>query len=542
MPGSGVSCACFLSQNMYTLHTFDNSKLTFTSLCALLYHLEDFKLGQNPYAENLEACSVEHDGEIYPLVMSSHFFVSVRIPVTDVVKQIEAWMDEMATAIFEPCGTPRLPAQMLREEWGAVQSLYGLCGNGLDVFDTLPTFPILHGQVPVHNLTQLLHRIWSKRMGYGVLGPEFAPGMGVNSRHDVHVAYALARGDDVPQRVIDQYKQLGQSERFDMRWMSALLENDALRGRFKSVEHLSAAHAAFHREGQKLDGSNVDATVSALAHLPESTSHAAVDDALYAAGFLKDAPPIEVLPREPDEPAFNDFACALREDLAQYRLHRSMKALDDRRASGNVSLRQYKRELAFLKANMVNEPWKWPNRVARALDRKDLPSLLSILDGSGNDVSQRAVEAAHGVKLRNVTAKERRRAIFAIAGFVDDAAVAAEEARLDKRKRELALEREFTDAHKAASEHSIRVDGGEVRSCASFVDDVIARGFNKLEAHGTGTKVKYYLSNMDSRHAYRVKKADGTYQYARLLLERLAAGQPVPAAQDCVTDVHHENA
>ena len=110
-----------------------------------------------------------------------------QVAATDAVKQIEAWMDEMATAIFEPNGTPRLPAQMLREEWGAVQSLYGLCGNGLDVFATQPTFPILHGQVPVHNLTQLLHRIWSKRMGYGVLGPEYAPGMGVNSRHDVHV-------------------------------------------------------------------------------------------------------------------------------------------------------------------------------------------------------------------------------------------------------------------------------------------------------------------------------------------------------------------
>lgn len=522
----GVSCACFLFKHMYSLHTFDGQKLAFPSMAAVLHHLEDFTLGSNPYAAHVADCHIEDNGICMPLFMARHYHVMVKIPAAaDVVSQVAGLINELDPLILFPDGTPRRPEQMLPTSWAMVLALGNACQTSTEVFTPQHDFPVMDGEYKVHCMESLFHRLWSTKMGYGHLGPRVSEEVGVNARHEIHVAYALLRGDSVPDEVIEAYKEkLLTSRHADPRWLPLLLELPEYRGAFKSEYHLAGITAAFHASGIGLNASILEAVKHVMRDVLPDATYAEVDDVLFDAGLVPALPTREV-PVYEQEAAFNDFAKTLHDDLRVYRTKNRIKYLDERRAQGALSKRAYQQCLDFENRVVEKDSMSWPNKVAQAIDSEDLPTLLRILDGSGNETSQRAVERAFKVKLRNVPAKERRLAIFGLAGFRTYEAVASEEERLAKVERERKELRELADARKAASNVNYMKDDGEKVPGDVFIEQAIATGCDEVVTTGKGFHTKHYLQNSKLKLGYEVHRKHGTYDFATLMLKRIAAGK-----------------
>lgn len=504
---------------MYSLHTFDGQKLAFPSMAAVLQHLEDFSLGSNPYASHVAECHIEHDGIRMPLFMAPHYHVMVKIPAAaEPVTQVAELINELDPLILFPDGSPRRPEQMLPIAWEMVQDLGNACQTSNEVFTPQHGFPVMDGEYKVNCLESLFHRLWSKKMGYGHLGPRVSEEVGVNARHEIHVAYALLRGDSVPAEVIEAYKEkLLTTRQADPRWLPVLLDVPESRGAFKSASHLAGVAAAFHASGIGLDASMLDAIKLALRYVLPDAMYAEVDDVLFDAGLVPALPAREVPVYEQDAP-FNDFAKTLHDDLRAYRTKTRIKYLDERRGQGTLSKRAYLQCLDFENRVLEKDSMSWPNKVAQAIDSEDLPTLLRILDGSGNETSQRAVERAFKVKLRNVPAKERRLAIFGLAGFATSEAVAAEEARLAEADRERKELRDLADARKAASNVNYLKDDGEKVPGDVFIEQAIATGCDEVVTFGKGFHSKHYLQNSKLKRGYEVHRKHGTYDFATLML------------------------
>ena len=63
---------------------------------------------------------------------------------------------------------------------------------------------------------------------------------------------------------------------------------------------------------------------------------------------------------------------------------------------------------------------------------------------------------------------------------------------------------------------------------ALYVDTLVSRGFNTIESRKKGAAQSYFLFNSSTGCGYPITNANGTFEYARLLLART----PAPAAQE----------
>lgn len=373
------------------------------------------------------------------------------------------------------------------------------------------------------NLSSLFHDAAIARFGFGSGGPAVAGGQ-VNGRHEVHVAYALLRNEDVPAVVMDDYRAMEHPFRYELEWAESLLNVPEIRGRL-SASRMQRVGSIMRHAKQSITAENIDAIVAATAGMPETADYIEVEDALFDAQIVSAEP----LPAMFDKPVaigqpLNDFAVRLRQLLADWRRDKALDRADMERAQGRMSARRHKLECEMALLSHGRESYEWPNRVAAAIAERDVAMLLNLLDtpDDQNRVSKQAVEEFHGVKLRGVKAKARRRAVFGLCGF--DEAAELEWERADAQ-RKLAKRREddAQRARDAAQSARYKRNDGTVIDGVTHVDDAIASGFSEIRNWRAGAILQYALVNPTLNEGRRLQAKDGTLAYARAVLERRAA-------------------
>lgn len=373
------------------------------------------------------------------------------------------------------------------------------------------------------DLSPLFHHAAVERFGFGAGGPP-APGSGVNARHEVHVAYALLRNEPVPDAVLDDYRGMERAFRYDLEWAEPLLNVVELRGRMPAEKHRWVASVM---RGAKLPITtlNVDAIVAAVAGLPAACDFVSVDDALFAAGILsaESLPPMFNEPVTLGTPA-NAFAERLRQILADSKRDKSLDRADMERTQGRTTARRHKLEREMALLSHGRETFEWANRMAVAIEQRHLSLLLEVLDSPDdrNRSSKRAVEEHYGAKLRGGNSKTRRRAIFALCGMDEAAQVAWESADTERK----AAQRKAEDAQRAkeaAQRTRYQRPDGVVIDGAQHVEAAIEEGFREIHDWRKGASKQYALVNPKLGEARTLRVKDGTLDYARAMLERLAA-------------------
>jgi hypothetical protein len=506
---------------MYQLTLPTGNEISFPTMGDVLYHLNNSQeKAHSPYLGQHDDMHLRIKGVIYPIVQNHNNGLSpdMRFCTDSPYVLMAQWISEAlryAKAVTEAVLPPYL---IRRSHWLAITSLSSIAYGVYSTFsaEQLNSEHVQDGKV-YSSLSYFHSAMFYRLFGYGHNGPAYGNGTDTNCRHEVHVCYALARGDHVPDVVLADYAD--RSFPHDAKWFVEVLRKPFLRGAFKSVEHLDALVHLLRGEGMELTVDNVGHFVGLLAALPGTAGRIAVDNCLYEAGILS----CRAQPARQDiGTPLNAFASRHRILLGQWKQKYRLKTLGKREEQTTVTLREYDFKRANIAMDVDRESFEWPNRVARALRDKHLVALLSILDGSQNEATKRAVEQECNVKLCDVTAQERRRAIFAIAGFVDDDAYLAEEERLKAEQKVREAEREFEQARNRASGSQIRMDGGQPMTCSEYVEALVRGGFNKIAASRRGACNSYYLTNVLTGESYPIGRPNGTLDYARLLLDQVA--------------------
>lgn len=510
---------------LFSSHIGYANVYSFETIGALLWFLNtDVKKTDNsPIWADTGKWMVQHHACTYELKKAGDNLYPV-VKSAPIKTMLGIWIDELLDVATDHGQRPtaKLPAQMTRANWDAIQALQ------FSAFDAMAKEldPINDSYAHQHQVGTL----FMTKFGYGLCGPKY-DGYQFNSRHEVHVCYALASGKVVPEEVIADYQADTERLRFDSAWFQHVVDKPFLRGQFKTISMLAALVMFLGGNAKKgtpdfLTEDNLPQIHAALEPLGQYDQFVvptvAVDDALFRAGLLAQRaqyvfPAAEIM----GEPC-SEFAEKLHLMLAQWKAKSELDRANEDYRTGKIATREFVWRSEYAANMVLYETYAWANRVAKAVEGKQLEGMLNILDGPGNETSQKAVEQHFGIKLRNVTAKQRRRALFELAGFKDDEAVRNEEARLAKLKKEREAENDRKSIIDRAASFNIRLDEGEVMTCALYVDTLIQRGFNQVQAQKKGRATNYYLMNPANRNAYPIGRANGTLEYANMLLEKQA--------------------
>ncbi|MDP2449101.1 MAG: hypothetical protein Q8Q74_22185 [Polaromonas sp.] len=467
-------------------------------------------------------------------IVQAHNHLGIRLPSEDGNCQalIDAYLDEVEPYGKDTNGRVKHPWEMTQGEWGALTSF----GS------------VLYGVIPWLSPTQRAQTcvtagaercgpldygldLFRRRMGFGHNGPTY-DGENTNSRHEVHVGYALAAGKPVPQAVIDEYLDQGEEVQYRDPWFEALLAKPFLRGRV-SRDRLAQLVTLLDWRGDGLANLTEEVAshaIEQIARLPASAGPIEVDNELYLAGILKVRTLNDSLSASDIGTPHNEFAATVRDLLvAEHRIAghlRVQKALDD----GNMTFREAAFARLLADSTERTATYCHANRLAKAIEAGDIGFLLDTLDGTGNDISKKAIESFFQTKLRNVKAAERRKAIFALAGHVTEQQMAAAEAELKVRReashaaREVIAEakrKKNADDHAKWKASSTKYKfEGKIMTGAEFVELIVSRGFLQLRTRKVGAVTHHYLGNTATSESYRLRVNDGTLDYAKLVLDR----------------------
>jgi hypothetical protein len=262
-----------------------------------------------------------------------------------------------------------------------------------------------------------------------------------------------------------------------------------------------------------------------MATLPEGASTVDVDDALHHSGYLKPYDLPAQRQSEPTEP-INGFAVVLQARLAEHLAAQREASLEARRS--NMSVRSYILEKELNAREAAERNFTYANKIAAAVESRDIEFLLDVLDNPRNVATSAAVEEHFGIKLKNVRAAERRKAIFRLAGYETPEAIAVAEAEIEQRAKQRRHIRAFTRERERAAAHKF-VFAGTNTDGAAIVDQLIEQGFNSIESKKSGAATLYYLCHPVTRKAFLLGRNMGTLDYARLALER----QALAVATEC---------
>jgi hypothetical protein len=318
--------------------------------------------------------------------------------------------------------TVRKPWQMLRLQWGALTAVgslsYGVFPGftqrvaGQHFRHTLPDGGVVEGQ-----LYECIGAEFRARYGFGTNGPAYGNGSDINSRHEIHLAYALALGKAVPQDVIGD--ALRMTEHFwDPVMLVPLLERPFLRGQF-SPNRLEQVLAIYERNGKRhITADNVEAIASAVVGLGIDASYTEVDDALFLAGLLPMEPTALAAPPAAAQP-LNELASKLAAQLHSDVAAKRIAFLDQQRQTGQISLREHARRTTVEKTYGPSTFQSHANKMVQALQQRDVGPLLAFLDTSEdmNRTSKRFAKEHFGLNTMRMRAAERRAAVFRYCGL-----------------------------------------------------------------------------------------------------------------------------
>ncbi len=486
-------------------------------------------------ADRMEVCTP--GGKIY-FVEQRYSQLGILMPpgqgqVQDIMNRM---FDEVMPYAQGELGTIKAPWQMTAAQWGAINAI-GSVAYGV--------YPCLSGEHHKQSCTTregnqrdvvgYVNSEFNARFGYGHNGPLY-DGQQTNSRHEIHVAYALARGDTVPEHVLAEYQDEEKVNAFSgLHWFSTLLKKPYLRGRI-SADRLSQLVTLLNSDRphvHEITVENAPFFIGLMNSLPAEATSVDFDNLLYEKGVLH-VRPMPVPAQEPNIGVpVNAFATELRKMQVEKRKRTQSKHIEEQMAKRNMTLREMHFQLKLVEGIDTWETHTWANRVAQAVESKNLVVLLDVLDGPSNDTTKRAIEKFYPVKLLNVSAAKRRRAVFALAGHVTDehyavaeaaykaerkATAEAQEAEKERKRNETRLE----DTRAVATGTNYRVNGVAMNG-AEFVEKIIREGYTQLDARKRGAVAQSILRNPQTSSFYKLKRKDGTLDYAEVLLEKETA-------------------
>lgn len=536
----------------FVVHLPDQSDLHFRSVPDLLVGLNRHK---NPdsavkaFMSSLGSIEISADnGCLYkPVAYGGYIGIEMRPedgPAQDIVDQMFADVYDYAR---KPDGSLREVWEMTADQWDAI-SIIGSVGYGC--------YPLLSTEHRKQRCTthegndcrveDYIHTEFHRKFGYGHNGPVLPSGT-TNSRHDVHVGYALAQDKPIPDEVIQEYTDPQKWPRYDQAWFGPCIQKPFMRGRMHP-ERLRMLINATKDKGWvpgEITVENFPAFVALLNQLAADASYVAVDDLLYRAGVLA-VVPMPTYPEADIGKPHNVFSEHLRKCLIARDEERDRKHIVDERGAGRITLR----EIAWKEQLIARLPqvtsYIYANKIAVALEAKDLDTLIETLDRAEdtNVTTKRAVETFYKVKLRNVKAAERRRTVFALCGFdTQQSYLDAEKdykersenakAQRENRYQSNTLEERLASARRVAALRSFSISGTTMDG-AKFIDSARAQGFTSLQTRMRGAVATYVLANPATSSHYRLRVADGTVDYARILQEYEEAQKESASAADPV--------
>lgn len=501
------------------------TRTTLSGVLVLLNHEPGPKPGMR--AEDIAVRHVER-GAIPVLRLPSGQF-AVR-PPGDAKAILTSILDEIDRFIVRPDGKVLRPHEMSRASWQAVNAAGRLAVFTNEVVDPGGISRPASGNLDLFAVNepfdayQFVGGEFHRRFGYGINGPEYSPGAGVNSRHEVHVAYALQRGEPVRDCILNAYRRDGDfvgAGRNDLHWLATLIEVSALRGAL-SANKLQALCSVMHHDKLTITARNAARLIALVKPLPDDCTHVDVDNALYADQVVPPhSAPLGKAPTGDDAEPVSPLAARLHALIGAKRYSEHVERAAAERSKGNLSERCYQRDMAMAAVERDHASFGWPNRFALAVLQRDIATLLQVLDtpNDRNTSSKRALREVCGVVLTGVPAVTRRRRIFEMCGFSESEqrqwelqALAAKSERLQEQDAECARKRA------EASRWNLN---GNLMNGRKYVDLCIAEGFSQIGHIPRGSARVYYIEQLGTRTIRRLQAKDGTLDYARARLAKI---------------------
>lgn len=316
-----------------------------TTLAGVLQYLNDDRDGKAaPRVDDIALRHVER-GAIR-VVKLGHGKFAVR-PQGTRRAILSMILDEVDRFIVRVGGKILRPHEMSRAAWGAVVAAGRLAYFPEEAIDMseddagplFQTVDLFEDQGPF-DITAFVCGEFVRRFGYGTNGPLYHPAASPNCRHEVHVAYALMRGEKVRDCIINTYRDNPHHTRSEP-WMQPLIEVPALRGSL-SPSVLQALCRVIRGEKLEITPHNAPRLLAAVRNVPSDGGYVAVDDALFAAGLVppRTMPTPKPLEGENARPAtklaarIHGLICERQYQEAVKRRPRSAKG----RGSANASL------------------------------------------------------------------------------------------------------------------------------------------------------------------------------------------------------------
>lgn len=427
-------------------------------------------------------------------------------------------IDEVDRDVMRVDGVLRAPHEMSYFDWMAVVSV------GSAAYNVFPCFP---GTTDAEvDFMTLCTEEYFRRFGHSHCGPTY-DGQQTNSRHDVHVAYALMYGKFVPEHVVAWYRDgAGQrkSKASDLGGFDIVLAAPELRGSLTPEQFRFLG--LFVREQAPEAASELPLTVTALkpyvdvlSRLGAGATYVDADNALTAAGLLQVQPrpetTMEVHPT--DTSTLSEPVRELYAMLTDARFEAQVKRLDNDRSKGQVTEREYLRQMAIAKDARLTASPKFAVEMVAAIENRDVDYLLNVLDqADGNEISKAFMAKRYGVKIKGLNRQRRRAAIYSFCGF-SAGQQADREANLTSMKNSRQQDRAAKEATELAERVNVRTPSG-IKSMRQFVDDAVADGFSELIKHRNG-KFQWNLFNPKTHMAMGLSVAHGGLAYAREALK-----------------------
>ncbi|RDK11710.1 hypothetical protein [Cupriavidus lacunae] len=518
---------------MYVITTGPERVETRTTLAGVLAFL-NLESAPKPglRAEDLAVRHVER-GAI-PVVRLPSGQFAVR-PAGDTKAILTSIMDEVERFIVRPGGKVLRPHEMSRSSWQAVYAAGRLAVFTSEAVDPdqvvnleSPNLDLFAVAEPF-NAYDFVNAEFHRRFGWSTNGPAYVPGAGTNARHEVHVAYALQRGEPVRDCILNAYRKDGDAAdagHHDLHWLPTLIAVPALRGAL-SAHKLQALCAVMRHDKLAITALNAALLIALVKPLPDDCTYAAVEDALFAARVI---PPLALPAGRPstgeDANPVSPLAARLHALVGAKRHTERIARAQAERAKGGLSERGLHREMALAAMERDHGSFSWPNRFALAVLQRDIATLLQTLDtpNDRNTSSKRALREECGVVLTGVPAATRRRRIFEMCGFSESEQWRWEAQALTARSERLqAADAEW--ARKRAEESRWKLDG-LLMNGREYVDLCIREGFSQIRHFPRGSARVYYIEQPATRTIRRLQANDGTLAYAR---SRLATASPALA-------------
>ncbi|WP_175831195.1 hypothetical protein [Burkholderia cepacia] len=506
---------------MYTIHTPD--ALIHVDTLAHVFHVFFHDATLSAY-ETIEM-SLTRGGVEMP-ILRYNGILTVRQPGT-AEAIFTSFFEEIRNRWFSLGGRQLEPWQVTRKRWEVFQFVFELA--------TKPAWLLSGGQLEAEveaargagghfDLPDVCDHVANALFGFTSQGPRLSLSGQVNGRHEVHVAYALFLDLPIPDSVLADYRSDAKRFQYDLQWFPVLLEVPVLRNSLP-YDVMRSAVAIYRHEKRQIDAELGASIVAALKSAPAGISYAQVDDRLFAAGLVEKLDLPDQYQRSVDVgTARSPVAARLRELIADALLKQSLNRLEVDRQKGRISMRQYTLRADIAKLSRGRATFDWPNQFAAAVETRDVGVLLTVLDRAAgwNDQSKQVLREQFGVSLHGSNSARRRRAIFAFCGY-GEAAQAEWEAKQDAARAHRRAEETANDAKKQAGLARYRTHDNVLITGVEHVDQAIADGYSEIRSSRHGAATRYALAKPGSTEERTLHAKNGTLDYARSRLTRLAA-------------------